>query len=118
MPHQCLHCNSVYNDDSEAILKGCPNCGRKLFLYIKEFPKDKEVQLGKEEKEFVESQVKSMMGEEKWDAPVVLTLENIKVIRRGKYELDINQLLKKEKPVIYKVQNGTYMIDLNFEDQK
>ena len=42
----------------------------------------------------------------------VLKLENIRVISPGKYELDINQLMKKEKPVIYKVQEGTYVIDL------
>ena len=47
------------------------------------------------------------------DAPIILKLENIRILSPGKYELDINQLMKKEKPVIYRVQEGTYIIDLD-----
>lgn len=32
MPHQCVRCNTFYEDGSEEILKGC-KCGGKLFLY-------------------------------------------------------------------------------------
>ena len=38
MPHQCLGCDKVYDNTSNAILKGCPECGRKAFLYIKTMP--------------------------------------------------------------------------------
>jgi predicted nucleic acid-binding Zn-ribbon protein len=54
MPHQCLNCSSVYDNTSDAIIKGCPNCGKKLFLYIKKLPEaKKEIELSKEKKELI-----------------------------------------------------------------
>ena len=116
MPHQCLNCSSVYDSTDEAILKGCPNCGRKLFLYIKKKPEKNEetVELSRREKEIVMKEVEEKIEEEELDSPIFLKLENIKVLAQGKYEIDINQLLKKEKPLIYKVEDGTYVIDLNY----
>jgi len=34
MPHQCVVCNTLYDDGAQEILKGCP-CGGKFFFYIK-----------------------------------------------------------------------------------
>ena len=34
MPHQCVRCNTFYDDGSQEILNGC-KCGGKLFFYIK-----------------------------------------------------------------------------------
>ena len=34
MPHQCVRCNTFYEDGSKAILAGC-SCGGKLFFYVK-----------------------------------------------------------------------------------
>ena len=34
MPHQCVRCNTFYDDGSEEILKGC-TCGGKLFFYVR-----------------------------------------------------------------------------------
>ncbi len=113
MPHQCLNCNEIYEDNSEVIIKGCPKCGHKLFLYIRERPKEEEneIILNKKEKANIEKQVKSIIGGN-LDTPIILKLENIRVLKNGKYEIDINQLLKKEKPLIFKIQSGTYIIDL------
>ncbi len=114
MPHQCLHCGAIYDDTSTAILKGCPKCHHKLFLYIKKLPKEEEITLTKKEKKEVVKQVKSILGEEP-EKPVILNLENIKVLKEGKYEIDINQLLKKEKPLIVKIEKGTYIIDITYK---
>jgi len=115
MPHQCLKCESVYDNTSDVILKGCPNCKSKLFLYIKRTPVMKdEVELSKTEKELILKEVESITEIKDVNEPIILKLENVRVIKPGKYEIDINQLMKKEKPLIYKVQDGTYVIDLNF----
>ena len=34
MPHQCVRCNTFYEDGSKELLKGC-SCGGKLFFFIK-----------------------------------------------------------------------------------
>ena len=34
MPHQCVRCNTFYDDGASEILKGC-KCGGKLFFFIK-----------------------------------------------------------------------------------
>lgn len=115
MPHQCLNCSSTYDNTSNVIIKGCPNCGSKLFLYIKKIPeKIEEVELSKSEKELILKEVDEITKNEIIDMPIILRLENIRIIKPGKYEIDINQLMKKEKPLVYKVQDGTYVIDLNY----
>lgn len=115
MPHQCLRCDEVYDNTSEAIIKGCSNCGSKLFLFVKQAPKEaKEIELSKEKKDIILKELESFVDIEQTETPIILQLENIKVVKPGKYEIDVNQLMKKEKPLIYKVQEGTYVIDLNF----
>jgi predicted nucleic acid-binding Zn-ribbon protein len=38
-------------------------------------------------------------------------LESVKVVKPGKYEIDLVQLFKGE-PVIYRLEEGKYIIDL------
>ena len=115
MPHQCLKCDSIYDNTSDVILKGCPKCGNKLFLFVKKVPKqDVAVEISNEQKDLILKEIETISEIKDPEAPVILKLENIKVLAPGKYEIDINQLMKKEKPVVYKVQDGTYVIDLNY----
>ena len=74
----------------------------------------KQIEISKEKKDIILKEVESMVELEEVTTPIVLKLENVRVLAPGKYEIDINQLMKKEKPLIYKVQDGTYVIDLNF----
>ncbi len=114
MPHQCLKCLAIYDSSSDAIIKGCPNCKNKLFLFIKKIPEDKEeIELSKHEKELILKEVENISEIKDSEIPIILKLENIRIVKPGKYEIDINQLMKKEKPIIYKIQEGTYIIDLN-----
>jgi predicted nucleic acid-binding Zn-ribbon protein len=52
-----------------------------------------------------------MVGSDTSEEPVVLDFESIRVLKPGKYELDLVNLFKNE-PVIYKLDEGKYMIDL------
>lgn len=115
MPHQCVRCGTMYEDGSQAILKGC-SCGARLFFYIKK-EKLKEVQeeqvnLSDKEKEQIEKDVFDLVGSQiDTDKPVVLDFEAVKVLKPGKYELDLVHLFKND-PLIFKLEEGKYMIDL------
>jgi len=117
MPHQCVRCNTFYNDGSKEILTGC-KCGGRLFFYIKkekleEAKKESvEINLTKTDKEQIEKDVYDLVGSKiDKEKPVVLDLEAIKVLKPGKYELDLVHLFKGD-PLIFKLEEGKYMIDL------
>ena len=123
MPHQCVRCNTFYEDGARELLKGC-TCDGKLFFYIKKEKLDEmkklveEVKLTSKEKEQIEKDVFDMVGSEiDSDQPVILDLEAIRVLRPGKYELDLVHLFKKD-PLIFKIEDGKYMIDLVQSFQK
>jgi len=117
MPHQCVRCNTFYDDGATEIIKGC-KCGGRLFFYIKKGKLEQaqkiaeEVKLSPKEKEQIEHDVFELVGSEiDKDEPVVLDLEAIRVLKPGKYELDLVHLFKGE-PLIFKLEEGKYMIDL------
>ncbi|MBS3157725.1 hypothetical protein J4206_00385 [Candidatus Woesearchaeota archaeon] len=116
MPHQCVRCNSFYEDQDEHIIKGC-TCGGKLFFFVKPEFLDKAKQqvanLSLVEKKQIENDVFDIMGAElDKEAPVILDLESVKVIKPGKFEIDLVHLFDKQHPVIYKLEEGKYMIDI------
>ena len=115
MPHQCVRCNKFYEDGAKEILKGCL-CGARLFFYIKKerLKESKKIteKLTKEEKKEVEKDVLDLvdldMAKEK---PIVLDLESIKIMKPGKYELDLVRMFKGD-PLIFKLEEGKYIIDI------
>jgi hypothetical protein len=118
MPHQCVRCNKLYDDGSKQILTGC-ECGSKLFFYIRKEKleaikeKQQEVEnLSVSEKKQIEQDVYDMIGEIDRDLPIVLDLESINVLKPGKFELDIVQLFNKKQPLVYRMEEGKYVIDL------
>ncbi len=120
MPHQCTRCGKVYADASEEILKGC-SCGSKFFYYIRQEKIEelkKEAQeaieeLDKADKIQIEKDIRELTGlDEKPEEPVILDLESVKVLKPGKFEIDIVNLFSKKRPLIYKLEEGKYIIDL------
>ena len=123
MPHQCVRCGKFYDDGAEEILKGCP-CGGRLFFYInkKKLEESKNIvtDLTAQEKNEIEKDVFDLIGIEGGvEKPVVLDLESIRILKPGKYELDIVNLFRK-RPLIYKLEEGKYLIDLpeSFKKEK
>src|SRR3989344_4059815 len=116
MPHQCVRCNTLYQDGAQEILKGC-GCGARLFFYIKkkdiEDGKELISNLTEEDKKNIQEDVSEILHikQEDPDRPVILDLEAIRVLQPGKYELDLVHLFKKD-PLIIKLEEGKYMIDL------
>jgi predicted nucleic acid-binding Zn-ribbon protein len=114
MPHQCVRCGTFYDDGSKHIIHGC-TCGGRLFFFVKKDKideiKNATFKLSRQEKKQIEDDVFDLIGITDVDEPVVLDLESIRVLKPGKYELDLVQLFK-DRPVVYKLDEGKYMIDL------
>ena len=115
MVHQCVKCNKVYGDGSEELLKGC-SCGGRFFFYIRKKHlkdvKEEVVKLSKREREKIQEDVFDIVGAKvEDDKPVVLDLESVKVLKPGKFEVDVVNLMK-GKPIIFRTEKGKYVIDL------
>jgi len=54
-----------------------------------------------------------MIGEEDEEVPIVLDLESVRILEPGKYEIDISRVFDTNRPVVYKLQEGKYIIDLS-----
>jgi uncharacterized protein len=114
MPHQCVRCNRIYEDGANELLKGC-KCGSKFFLFFKkealEEIQEEIIKLSSKEREQIEKDVFDIIDVKRDDSPVILDLESIRVLKPGKFEIDLMHLFKGE-PLVYKVENGKYIIDL------
>jgi predicted nucleic acid-binding Zn-ribbon protein len=116
MPHQCVHCGKIYPAGSKELLEGCGKCGSHFFFYIKEeqFKRVMEnpIEIPAEEMKHVEKEIREMAGIIEDDIPVILDIESVRVTGDGKFEIDLVNLFNKKRPLIYKVEEGKYIIDL------
>lgn len=120
MPHRCVSCGMMYDDGSKEILHGCSSCGGKLFFYVKkerleELEKEQNqiLDLSQEDKDRIEEDVYDILGEEvDTDKPVILDIESIRILKPGHYELDLINLFQQKQPLIYKLEDGKYVIDI------
>lgn len=118
MPNQCTRCGNIYPDASKELLEGC-SCGSRFFYYIRqekfnEIKKSKAlIELEKADKNQIEKDIRELTGlDKKPDEPVILDLESVRVIEPGKFEIDLVNLFAKNRPIIYKISEGKYIIDL------
>ncbi len=118
MSHQCVHCGRIILSGSKEILKGCNSCGSHFFVYIKE--EDLEDKLREtplknttpQEKRKIEKEIREISGITEEDKPVILNLESIRALEEGKFEIDLVHLLNKNRPLIYRIEEGKYFIDI------
>lgn len=117
MPHQCVKCGTFYSKGSQEILNGCP-CGSKLFFFVRKtkegiLASQRQQPLTDDEKAAIEDDVGDLVGRELGNDPVVLDLEAIRVRKPGQYDLDLVHLFKEEGGVVYKLEEGKYVVDLS-----
>jgi uncharacterized protein len=116
MPHQCVKCSKIISVGSKELLEGCQSCGGKFFFYVKEEHlkrmKENIIEIPEEQKGGIERDVREMAGIVDEDAPVILDLESIRIGGEGKFEIDLVKLFRKDRPLIYKLEEGKYIIDL------
>lgn len=116
MPHQCVRCSKLYDDGSREILTGC-TCGARLFFFIKKEKLDKAKnavipELKPEQRKQIEEDVTELVGNNADDAPVILDFESVRVVKPGTYELDLVKLFQEDTPLIFKLEDGKYIIDI------
>ena len=101
---------------SEELLKGCSACGSHFFFYIRDDQLNKAkkdpIQIPEEQREEIEKDVREIVGMEEEDTPVILDLESIRITGPGKFEIDVVNLFNEGRPLIYKLEEGKYLIDL------
>ena len=117
MAHQCTKCSRIIPMGSKEILSGCADCGSHFFFYIREEQleklKEKAVEIPEEDRNKIESDIREMAGITDEEAPVILDIESVRAIGSGKFEIDIVNLFRKDRPLIYKLEEGKYIIDLS-----
>ena len=118
MPNQCVHCGKMYDDAAPELLKGC-SCGSRFFFFVRKEQldelKEKKVELEGVDKKQVEKDIREMIGleeEKEKEIPVILDLESVRTLGPGKFEIDLVNLFTKKRPLIYKLEEGKYIIDL------
>lgn len=105
MTHRCVKCGKDYEDKSPRLLKGCA-CGSKVFLLIRSAEESKALGdtswLAEKLGEFVRKSKK----------PITLEVENISMLEKGVFELNLKSLILSKDPVVVKDAHGVYYIKL------
>jgi len=117
MPNKCTRCGKIHADDSVSLVKGCDECGSKFFFYIRQEileRADRELKkLSPKEIDEIEKDIRDIIPEDvDDDETVVLDLEAIRIIKPGKYEIDVTNLFS-QKPIVIKMAPGKYELDLS-----
>jgi predicted nucleic acid-binding Zn-ribbon protein len=116
MPHQCVRCSRIIPAGSRELIEGCNNCNGHFFFYIRdeqlEKVKEKPIEIPEEEKDVIEKDIREIAGITEEETPVILDIESIRVTGAGKFEIDVVNLFNKKRPLIYKLEEGKYLIDL------
>ncbi len=118
MAYRCVHCTKTYGDGTRETLQGC-TCGSRFFFYIRDdkliqdaIIDEQTQQLSPSERKQMEEDVREIVGEQDVDKPVFLDFESISIIKPGKYLLDLTKLFAMNKPRVYKLEDGKYIVDL------
>ncbi len=108
MPHRCMNCGEVYEDDSDKLIDGC-ECGSSLFMYEQEDSEGLE-----EEDEKVVEEVEEMVARgvsEKENIQFEFDIDSISVEEEGVYSINVSRLLE-EMPLVIQKSDGVYHIHL------
>ena len=112
MAHQCVRCGKIYDSTAPELLKGC-SCGNHYFFFFQDnnLAIKKEIEnLTQNEREEIAKDIHEIIGPEV-EKPIIFDLESIRVTRPGKFEIDLVSLFKR-KPIIYKIEEGKYILDI------
>ena len=116
MPHQCVKCSRIIPVGSRELIEGCADCKSRFFFYIREEQlakiREEPIEIPEQEKATIEKDIREIAGITDEKAPVILDLESVRVTGDGKFEIDIVNLFNKKRPLIYKLEEGKYIIDL------
>ena len=115
MIHKCVKCKAEYEKGSDEILNGCI-CGSKLFYFVKEKSKNSK---NKKDDELSYDEVNYFyeLEDDENNEIIVFDIEAINVKSSGKYELNIDSMMKDEG-LVYRYDEGKYSIDIDANFKK
>ncbi len=118
MPNKCTKCGKLHSDDAPYLLiTGCDSCGGRFFFFVRdELLKEVDEEIShitKKEMKEIEIDIREIVPAKKAkDDTVILDVEAIRVIKPGKYQIDVTTLFN-QRPVVIRVGTGKYEIDLS-----
>ena len=107
MPHKCIRCGNTYGENAIELIRGC-GCGARIFLYMK-----KQEELDKvKDTNWLEGEIKKIADRKGDGKPICLEIENVRLLEKGVFELNLDSLIKNRDPVIVKDSYGVYYVKL------
>jgi len=110
MPHRCMNCGEMYEDDSDKLIDGC-SCGSSLFMYEADEMSQDELE---EERSKVKDDIEEMVAEgesERDNIQFEFDIDSISVEEEGVYTINVTRLLE-EMPLVIQKSDGVYHIHL------
>jgi len=121
MPHKCTQCGREFKDGSTDILKGCPSCGGKKFLYInpenlhRDVLEEKTIEeiAAETNQEIIEiKEPEDKDNGEKKKIELYDRVESIRVLNPGSYELNLEKLATSDDMVMQMGTDDKYVVDI------
>jgi predicted nucleic acid-binding Zn-ribbon protein len=105
MPHSCVRCGKEYAEGSKELLDGC-TCGSRVFVYSQP-EHEASVNATEAEVRALEKELEPLTK----DRPVSIqwNIENVRVLEKGLYELDIKSLMHGDR-VVVKTDKEVYFV--------
>ncbi len=98
--HRCTRCGKNFEKlDDDVLLSGCPECGNRLFFYIRS-----------ELDEELLKRIKIDEGEFPYRTPP--DIESIRILSPGVYELNLEALFARDEIIMSIKEEGSYVIHL------
>ncbi len=119
MPHKCTKCGREFRDGSVEILRGCPSCGGKKFLYVsdrvrnEDVLKEKSIETIAQETKQEVLEVKPQQGPASRPTDILERVESVRIVGKGSYELNLERLADTQDMIIGMGDDGKYMLDLS-----
>ena len=115
MPHKCTRCGREFRDGTTDILKGCPSCGGKKFLYVREEHRHRDVLEEKTITEIAKETSEEVL--EVVETPEAAPdprgrVESIRILAPGSYELNLKKLAESGDMVVGLGKDASYMVDI------
>ncbi|HJJ45616.1 MAG TPA: Zn-ribbon domain-containing protein [Methanocorpusculum sp.] len=118
MPHKCMKCGREFRDGSVEILKGCPSCGGKKFVYVSDRIKNDDIlrektvaAIAHETKQEV-LEVRPESSPANNPADILERVESVRIMGKGKYELNLERMAESQDVIIGMGTDGRYLMDL------
>jgi predicted nucleic acid-binding Zn-ribbon protein len=115
MPYKCLTCSDIYDDLALEVQNGC-KCGSRLFFYMTQDKIDKITKKDKVKEESEKQEIKKVaekMPSLNKKSGIIIDFEAIKLLKRGKYKVNVDKLFSQNEPRIYKLEEGKYIVDFD-----